>query len=251
MSNRSFVTALVGAAAVSVAAAAEPSAQTATPPSHTAAGAPCAQVQPAVENIIAAATLRLESARQSNDAAQMRAAVDQAAGALRDIGTQLASCAIAAAAGDPHAGHAMPTAAPAAPPPAQAPADAHAGHQMPATKAPAPAAPKSSSAGAPARSKPAADPHAGHTMPAKAPSKAAAPKAATPKAAGVAADPHAGHAVVAAEPGKERDPVNGLMVDPASAPKTTYQGRTYYFSSEQSLKQFLENPAKFTKSPKK
>jgi YHS domain-containing protein len=63
------------------------------------------------------------------------------------------------------------------------------------------------------------------------------------------ADPHTGHS--AAQVGdKQRDPVNGLMVDPATAPKTTYQGQTYYFSSEQSRKEFLENPAKFAKKPK-
>jgi YHS domain-containing protein len=66
------------------------------------------------------------------------------------------------------------------------------------------------------------------------------------------AEPHAGHAAQApAQSGdKQRDPVNGLMVDPATAPKTTYQGRTYYFSSERSRKEFLENPAKFAKKPK-
>jgi YHS domain-containing protein len=63
------------------------------------------------------------------------------------------------------------------------------------------------------------------------------------------ADPHAGHS--AAQSGdKQMDPVNGLMVDPATAPKTTHQGQTYYFSSEQSRKEFLENPAKFAKKPK-
>jgi YHS domain-containing protein len=46
------------------------------------------------------------------------------------------------------------------------------------------------------------------------------------------------------------DPVTGLMVDPATAPKTTYQGQIYYFSSEQARKEFLENPAKFAKKPK-
>src|SRR5262245_41056537 len=75
------------------------------------------------------------------------------------------------------------------------------------------------------------DPHAGHAMPS------------TP------ADPHAGHS--AAQPGdKQLDPVNGMMVDPATAPQTTYQGQTYYFSSEQSRQEFLENPAKFAKKPK-
>jgi YHS domain-containing protein len=100
---------------------------------------------------------------------------------------------------------------------AGAAADPHAGHAMPATP---PAA--------------ATDPHAGHTMPGAtpqakpAPGKPAAPKPATEK---------------------QRDPVTGLMVDPATAPRTVYRGRTYYFSSEKSKKEFLANPAKFVKEP--
>jgi len=80
------------------------------------------------------------------------------------------------------------------------------------------------------------------------------------RTAPAAADPHAGHEMPAGKPAVKRekpgrierqmDPVNGLMVDPTSAPKTTYQGHTYYFSSEQTLKEFLENPAKFAKKPK-
>jgi YHS domain-containing protein len=46
------------------------------------------------------------------------------------------------------------------------------------------------------------------------------------------------------------DPVSGLVVDPATAPKATYQGQTYYFTSEQTRKAFLETPAKFAKMPK-
>jgi YHS domain-containing protein len=46
------------------------------------------------------------------------------------------------------------------------------------------------------------------------------------------------------------DPVTGLIVDPATAPKTTYQGQTYYFSSEAARKEFLQNPAKFVRKPK-
>src|SRR5262249_32742773 len=69
------------------------------------------------------------------------------------------------------------------------------------------------------------------------------------------ADPHGGHAGYSpAQSGdkqdKQMDPVNGLLVDPATAPTTTYQGQIYYFSSEQSHKEFLENPAKFAKKPK-
>jgi YHS domain-containing protein len=79
-------------------------------------------------------------------------------------------------------------------------------------------------------------------------------------AAAVPADPHAGHAMpsteapsspsAASSAAKQIDPVNGVVVDPAAAPKTTYQGQTYYFSSEKSRKEFLENPAKFAKKPK-
>jgi len=83
------------------------------------------------------------------------------------------------------------------------------------------------------------EPHAGTTTTTPAPSKPSKP---------AAADPHAGHPGQQGD--KQMDPVNGLMVDPATAPKTTYQGQTYYFSSEQSRKEFLQDPAKFAKKPK-
>lgn len=185
----------------------------------------CAQVQPAVENIIAGAMSRLEGARQTNDPAQMRAAVDHLGSALRDIRIQLAPCAAPSAAADPHAGHAMPKTEPSPAstiPPTKpaAVADPHAGHDTPATK--------------PAPVKPSAKPPATGTKPRPA----------------ARVDPHAGHAD-APQAKKEMDPVNGLTVDPAKAPKTTYQGQTYYFTSDQSLKQFLENPSKYAKPPKK
>lgn len=68
--------------------------------------------------------------------------------------------------------------------------------------------------------------------------------------AAAAAAPHAGY--TSGQPfDKQIDPVNGLVVvDPATAPRATYQGQTYYFSSEQSRKAFLANPAKFAKKPK-
>lgn len=217
----------------------------------------CAQIQPAVDNIIAAATARLETARQSNDPAQMRAAVDHLQGALRDLRTQLAPCAAAGTAADPHtahatppstkptttpdphAGHTMPssTTTPKATTSKPAVADPHAGHEMPAAKSPAPKTTKPASP---------PDAHAGHG----APPKRAAP---TTKPKPSPADPHAGHQAGAAEetPEKQMDPVTGLMVDPSTAPKTTYQGQTYYFSSEASKKEFLENPAKFARKPKR
>ena len=77
-------------------------------PQASAGMAPCAQVQPVVDSIIAAAMARLESARLSNSAAEMRAAVDHVESALRDIRTQLSPCTAAAAAPDPQAGHTMP-----------------------------------------------------------------------------------------------------------------------------------------------
>jgi YHS domain-containing protein len=129
-------------------------------PHASADTAKCAQAQPAIEKIISGAMTRADAARQSNNPAELRAAIDHLETALRDIRTQSAPCAAAAASKDAHAGHAAPSAA------------------------------------------------------------------------------------------KQMDPVNGLMVDPATAPSTTYQGQTYHFSSDQSRQEFLENPAKFTKKPK-
>jgi YHS domain-containing protein len=155
-------------------------------PQASAEMTPCTRVQPVVNSIIAAAMTRLESARQSNSPAEMRAAIDQLEAAFRDIRAQLAPCSAAAAAADPQAGHTMP------------------GMPQP-PGARAPAAPMDHSK-----------------------------------------MPMGGEA----KPGKVPDPVNGLMVDPSTARKTTYQGQTYYFSSDQTLKEFLQNPAKFAKKPK-
>jgi YHS domain-containing protein len=178
----------------------------------------CAQAQPAIESILKNASARLEAARLANSAVEMRAAIDHLQGAMRDLQLQLAPCSALQAAADPHAGHATP-----------------------ATTAPSLPAP------APTR-KPAADPHAGHTMPSTIP----APKRTPPPAPKPAADPPAGH-TMPAPPAAEKvlDPVNGLAVDPVTAPKTTYQGNTYYFSSAESMKQFLQNPAKYAKKTKR
>jgi YHS domain-containing protein len=146
----------------------------------------CARAQPVVDNIIAVAMNRLESARQSNNPAEMRAAVDRLEAALRDIRTQLAPCSSATAAADPQAGHTMP------------------GMQQPPVT-PAPAAPMDHSK---------------------------MPMGGEPK------------------PGTVMDPVNGRMVDPATSFETTYQGQTYHFSSEQTRKEFMQNPAKYAKKPK-
>lgn len=217
--------AIVLAGVLAPAAAAQHEGHLAAVPQLSAQMAQCAQVQPLVENIIAAATTRLESARQSNDPAQMRAAVDHLHGALRDLRTQLVPYAAAGAAAEPHEGQAMP---PSTKPPA--------GHTMPPTAA----APKDTPPTSPA----VPDPHAGHKMPAAKPpmSKTAKPQSTvgpreghtTPKKTTEPktprpspADPHAGHTPGASEKATEKpmDPVTGLMVDTATAPKTTIKDR--------------------------
>ncbi len=248
-------------------------------PQASAELAQCAQVQPVVEKIIAAGMARLESTRQSNSPAEMRAAVDQLEAAFRDIRAQLAPCSAAAAAADPQAGHTMsgrpqPPGAPAPAAPmdhSKMPMGGRATAAKPGTatgaKPAAPTAPMDHSkmpmGGTPAArpgtatgAKPVAPaaPMDHSKMPMGGGATAARPGAATgtkpaPPAASMdhSKMPMGGEA----KPGKVPDPVNGLMVDPATAPKTTYQGQTYYFSSEQSRKEFLENPAKFAKKPKR
>jgi YHS domain-containing protein len=212
--------------------------------------AQCAQVQPAVNNIIVGAMASLETSRASNNPTEMRAAVDRLEAALRDIRAQLAPCAAPDAASDSHAGHTMPgmqqrpvATAPEKPSPAGA--SPHAGHTMPAAPASPPAAP------AKATKPSVADPHAGHAKPATGATPRGEAKPETSRQERPqAADPHAGHA--SGRPSeKPTDPVNGLSVDPATSPKTTYEGQTYYFSSEQTRKEFLQNPAKFAKKPKR
>jgi YHS domain-containing protein len=45
------------------------------------------------------------------------------------------------------------------------------------------------------------------------------------------------------------DPVCGMEVDPAKAPKATYLGKTYYFCSEEDKAKFEKNPGQYV--PKK
>lgn len=65
----------------------------------------CLRVQPVIENIITAALDRAEAARLSNSPAEMRAAVESLAAALRDIRAQSAPCSTAASSTESHAGH--------------------------------------------------------------------------------------------------------------------------------------------------
>lgn len=42
-----------------------------------------------------------------------------------------------------------------------------------------------------------------------------------------------------------RDPVTGEDVAPDTQWQTTHEGKTYYFSSEESMRRFTEDPARF------
>ena len=253
-------------------------------PAPQAAVAECAQAQPQAMQTIEAANTRLETARQSNTPRMMRAAMDDLQAALGSLRAQLAACGKlqTMAPADPHAGHAMPDTMQAPPgtpmmqpgsttPAPGAPMD-HSKMPMGGAAAGKPAPATGTKPAAPA----AEDPHAGHTMSKPAPkAEPAKPESSRPaQPSGAAADPHAGHttskppaAAGLAKPaapmdhskmqmggqgkeGKAMDPVTGLMVDPTTAPKATHQGQTYYFSSEQSRKEFLANPSKFAKKPK-
>jgi transcriptional regulator GlxA family with amidase domain len=46
-------------------------------------------------------------------------------------------------------------------------------------------------------------------------------------------------------------PVCGMAVDPVSAPKSVYKGKTYYFGSDQHKRQFDADPDKFLETPKR
>lgn len=242
----------------------------AAPPTTAAAEVTaCSQAQMVVDSLLTGANTRLESARQSNNPAEMRAAVDALQTTIRDVRAQLAACAKAGAA-DPHAGHAMPgqTTQPGAPPmpgvkttepgmgqpaapPAKPPAaDPHAGHNTtPAAPAAKPASPTPKSP-APTTKPPATDPHAGHTMSPEKPTRSTEKPTTKPAQATrpEAADPHAGHGGASTQTssdGKAVDPVCGLRVDPRDAPSTKHGGQTYYFCSIKHRDLFVSHPAKF------
>jgi YHS domain-containing protein len=47
-----------------------------------------------------------------------------------------------------------------------------------------------------------------------------------------------------------RDPVCGMEVDPQNAPKTEFQGQTYYFCSLACKQEFDENPKEYVERAK-
>ena len=240
--------------------------------------AACVQGQRDATMLIEAAEARLEAARQANEPAAMRSAVDDLQATLSRVRSRLTSCAsLEGAAADPHAGHMMtspappgtPVMAPGSPAPASratkppAAADPHAGHVMPPAPAagakPAAPAPPSTTKPAPAKPPAAADPHAGHVMTPTPPvdhskmqmgkppaAKPSSPAGAKPAAPAAPMD-HSKMAMGApADPAATAtDPVCGLKVDPTTAPKATHQGETYYFCSDRHQQLFTKTPAKY------
>ena len=54
------------------------------------------------------------------------------------------------------------------------------------------------------------------------------------------------------KPAKEaQDPVCGMMVETATAPKTVLKGKTYYFCSIEEKKEFDKAPSTYIKTDKK
>jgi YHS domain-containing protein len=190
--------------------------QSPAPPTTAAAEVTqCVQAQMVVDQLLAAGMLRLDSARQSNAAVDLRAAVDSLQTTMRDARAQLAACATRPPAA-PMDHSKMPTAtAPAAKPPGAAPMD-HSKMPMGASPAPKPA-----TGGKP----PAAAPMDHSKM---------------PMGSGPAAKPAPAEAKAQAV-----DPVCGLKVDPASAPQAKHESHTYSFCSEQHRQLFQKNPAKY------
>ena len=228
-------------AAVAVLSGATAVAQQPPGPPTTAAAevTQCAQSQMVVDRLLATAMQRLDSARQSNAAPDLRAAVDSLQNMMRDARAQLAACASTTpAAPMDHSKMPMataPTAMPAtgAKPPSPAPMD----HTMPIGN---------TSAAKPATgAKPSARTPMDHskmpmgTTPAAKPGPSAKPSTPAPM-------DHSKMPMDAPDAAAQAiDPVCGLKVDPASAPQATHQGRAYSFCSEQHRELFQKTPAKY------
>ena len=239
--------------------------------------AACVQSQQQAMAAVDTANRRIELARQTNQPAAMRAAMDDLQTVLSSIKTQLAPCAELQAAAAPPA-HDMANMAGMTnmpPSPAAAASDPHAGHVAGATPQ-APAAgsrttgsrPPAAQAG-PQTPAPAAAPHASHP----APSTVKSPSAASRAAAQPSTEPAAPKTPVAATghemanmPGhnmanmnagasspeqtlelatRPEDLVCATKVDPKTAPRAAYAGKTYYFCSVAERDRFAKAPAAY------
>ena len=245
---RNKTRAMFGAAAVAFLFSQQPAIgqqQQPPPVDHSAHGAmpqgaadDCMTAQSKVSVTGTAARARLEEARQTNDPAKLRAAVDEALIAVNAMLAATEPCRQAPAMpGMDHSKMAMPQpGAPASPRPPSAAVDPHAGHTMPA----APAATRTRPPAKPA------DPHAGMRMPA-APAKPGTKPAAKP------ADPHAGMNMAPAGGAMAQDPKAlecSPPIDPENAPTTTYKGKAYYFCTAAERLRFIMNPETYLKGLK-
>ena len=257
--------------------------QATAPAADPAQLAACIEAQRLSSTLLDAASLRVETARQSNQPSVLRSAVEDLQTVLSSVRTQLGTCtqlqATATPAGhdmanmpgmakpgaptalpspgatpaagtvDPHAGHTMPAAPASASPKAPAPPapSAHAGHVMPATPARPPTAP------------PSVESHAAHGAPGASPSAAPARAPSAPRAApspdgtaGTAsADAHADHVeATLPTPAMSFEELKCTSkVDAKTAPRMLYGGRMYYFCSEQDRAAFAKEPSTYAKAP--
>ena len=221
MSARSIgIAVILGVVASAPLRGAGPGEQQSAPPTTAAAEVTtCAQAQMVVDQLLAAAMLRVDAARQTNAATDLRAAVDSVQSTLREVRAQLAPCAKAMA---------------------EQPMD-HSTMPMGTPTAAKPMAP----------AKPLAAPMDHSKMPmATPPSAKPKPPVKPPASPMDHANMPMDHSKMdlAQSPGTTSqavDPVCGLKVDPASAPKATYEGRAYSFCSERHQQLFQKDPAKY------
>ena len=184
--------------------------------------AACVQSQQNASTVADQASERLESARQTNNPADLRAAMDDLQAALTRMKTLLRACAsLSAPSAEPHGGHAVPSSGPA-------PAGV-------TPKAPTPA-----------------DPHAGHTMPAEPAAPGAKPAApAAPmdhsKMPMGGSESKAGEAKLPVTPAERVMDPACPTADTRTAPKATYQGKVYYFCSTRDRDEFQKDPAAYLK----
>jgi YHS domain-containing protein len=228
--------------------------------------AQCAQAQGLVMGTIEAALKRLEEAQLTNSPAALRAAADDVEAALLDVRARLEPCATMAAAVGPQS-HSIAN-VPQAPSAMQEPPAVPSGSTAAPAGAVAPRAPAQA----------ATDPHAGQAPPSRpaARSTAAAPVAphrhptgtsgtARPSrpASPAPADPSASHEKTSSpaavtKPAAPTPPtaLGELMcrnhINPKTAPRMLYQGRTYYFCTESERAEFAKDPGKYvTARPQK
>ncbi len=224
--------------------------QTATPTTASAEVTQCAQAQMVVDQLLAGALARLETSRQANTAADMRATVDSLQNTMRDVRAQLASCTAAQAAGNASMDHSKmpmgPTPAkPAAGGKPEAPGAKPAVSPAPMdhSKMPMGSAPAAKPATA---AKPAAPAPTDHSKMPMATAPAAKPAPGAQPAPSAPMD-HSKMAMAATADTSTQatDPVCGLKVDRAVAPHASHEGKSYSFCSEQHRELFQKNPAKY------